>query len=80
MADVKITIDIDADTAAIDRVRQKLRRLCKETEDCTKTMDTHTESLRDLGRAQDDSGKNTDKNSKKMGTLGKMAKGLNGFL
>ena len=80
MADVKITIDIDADTAAIDRVRQKLRRLCMEADDCTDTMDKHTKSLKDLGRAQDDTGRGSDKNTKKMGNLGKMAKGLNGFL
>jgi hypothetical protein len=80
MADVKITIDIDADTAAIDRVRQKLRRLCMEADDCTDTMDKHATSLRDLGKAQDDAGKNTEKNGKKMGTLGKIAKFLNGGL
>jgi hypothetical protein len=80
MADVKITIDIDADTAAIDRVRAKLNKLCSEVDDCTKTMDAYSSSLKDMSNSQDNNSKSFDRNSKKMGLLGKMAKGLSGFL
>lgn len=80
MADVKITIDIDADTGAIDRVRLKLKKLCSEVDDCTKTMDKYSSSLKDMSDAEEKSGRGHDRNSKKMGLLGKMAKGLSGFL
>ena len=80
MADVKITIDIDADTAAIDRVRSKLKALCREVDDCTQTHEKHTAALRDLSKAQKDNEDGSNKNTKKMSTLGKMAKGLSGFL
>jgi hypothetical protein len=80
MADVNIKIDIDADTSAIDRVRSKLRSLCKEVDDCTSTMDKHTKSLRELSDAQDNSGRRTEKNRNSFSRIGKAAKGLTGFL
>jgi len=80
MADVNIKIDIDADTSAIDRVRSKLRSLCKEVDDCTSTMDKHTKSLRDLSDAQDNSGRRTEKTRSSFSKIGKAAKGLTGFL
>lgn len=80
MADVNIKIDIDADTAAIDRVRAKLRSLCKEVDDCTKTHEKHTKALRDLSRAQDEQGRGLNRNNKEFNTASKGAKGLTKFL
>ena len=77
MADVKITIDIDADTAAIDRVRAKLRALCREVDDCTETHKKHTTALDDLSRAQDREGRSSDNNRKKKS---KMLKSVDGLL
>lgn len=80
MADVNITIDIDANTAAIDRVRAKLRSLCKEVDDCTSTMDKHTKSLRELSDAQDEAGRGSGRNQRGFNASSKGAKGLTKFL
>ena len=76
MADVKIKIDIDADTAAIERVRAQLKSLCREVDDCTDTHQKHTRTLRDLSREQKRGGDEDDKRSRKFGALGKMGKML----
>jgi hypothetical protein len=80
MADVNIKIDIDADTSAIDRVRAKLRSLCKEVDDCTGTIDKHTKSLKDLSDAQDKTGRGSGKNGNAFNKAGKASKSLTGFL
>ena len=80
MADVNITIDIDADTAAIDRVRSKLRALCKEVDDCTETHKKHTKALNDLSRAQDNQGRSGRKSTQGFNAASKGAKGLTKFL
>ena len=80
MADVRIKIDIDADTSAIDRVRLKLRQLCNEVDDCTKVHKKHTDQLRELGKEQKRVGDGNDQNGKGFNKLEKLAKGLLGGL
>lgn len=64
MADVKITIDIDADTAAIARVRAQLKALCREVDDCADTHRKFTKQLDDLSGATRKNTKDDDDNKK----------------
>jgi hypothetical protein len=80
MADVNIKIDIDADTSAIDRVRRKLRDLCREVDDCTGTMDKYSDSLRDMSGAQDEADRSNKRTGNGFTNTGKKAKGLLGFI
>ena len=57
---VTIRINVKADTREIDRVRQKLERLCRQAEDCNDTfanlgnaLDDATDSQKEFGREND---------------------------
>lgn len=49
-----IRINVDADTAAIARVKAELEALCRSVDDCSKTSDKHSSSLKSLAGAEDD--------------------------
>ena len=49
-----IKINVDADTAAIARVKAELEALCRSVDDCSKTSDKHSSSLKSLAGAEDD--------------------------
>ncbi len=49
-----IRINVDADTAAIARVKAELEALCRSVDDCSKTSDKHSKSLKSLAGAEDD--------------------------
>ena len=80
MADVRIKIDIDADTSAIDRVRIKMRQLCNEVDSCTEVQKKHSKALSDLAREQKRVGDGADDNGNAFSKLTKFGKGLLGGL
>ena len=73
---VTIRIDVKADTAAIDRVRQKLRQLCREADDCADTFDRYSKAVDDSADSHKDLDRNSTNTSKKLRQMGKEANGL----
>ena len=59
-----IKINVDADTAAIARVKAELEALCRSVDDCSKTSDKHSSSLKSLAGAEDDVASATKKATK----------------
>ena len=62
-----IRINVDADTAAIARVKAELEALCKSVDDCSKTSDKHSKSLKSLAGAEDEVASKMDKAAKASG-------------
>jgi len=62
-----IKINVDADTAAIARVKAELEALCKSVDDCSKTSDKHSRSLKSLAGAEDEVASAMDKAAKASG-------------
>lgn len=77
---VTIRIDVKANTAAIDRVRAKLKQLCKEADDCADTFERLSGAMDDGGDSQRRFGKDTDDNDKKLKRFSKTAKGFAKFM
>lgn len=77
---VTIRIDVKADTAAIDRVRQKLRQLCREADDCADTFERYSKSVDDSSESHKDLDRNSTNTSKKLRQMGKEANKLANIL
>ena len=77
---VTIRIDVKANTAEIDRVRQKLKQLCREADDCADTFERLSGALDDSGDGQREFGKQTGDNDRKLKSLNRTAKGFAKFM
>lgn len=73
---VTIRIDVDADTAAIDRLQKRLNELCRQADRCHDTFTKLGKSLDDNEKSLDKNGKTTDKTSKRLKDLGKVTEGV----
>ena len=68
---VTIRIDVKADTAAIDRVRQKIRQLCREADNCEKTFSRYADSVNEAGEAHVDLDRNSTRTTQALRRMGR---------
>ena len=68
---VTIRIDVDADTAAIDRLQKRLAALCAQADKCNDTFSKLGKSFEDNDKEVNKSTKSNDKNRKSLSALAK---------
>lgn len=68
---VTIRIDVDADTAAIDRLQKRLAALCAQADKCNDTFSKLGKSFEDNDKEVSKSTKSNDKNRKSLSALAK---------
>lgn len=77
---VTIRINVKADTAAIDRVRQKLRQLCREADDCADTFDKYSAAVDNSSESQKKLHRDSNETEKRLKSVGREANGLSKIL
>ena len=77
---VTIRIDVKANTAEIDRVRQKLRQLCREADDCADTFDRYSKSVDDSAESHKNLDRNSTDTTKRLRQMGREANALSKIL
>jgi len=66
---VTIRIDVDADTAAIDRLQKRLKELCRQADRCNETFSKLGRTFEDNEKEVNKSTKSNDKNRKSLSAL-----------